>query len=361
MLRPTAIWLWDDSAGSYVNLTSNIATNTDFNFIADANDKIYVGSNRRSIGLYCDLTTNGSYTSLTYTYTTNGDTWGNLNLIDSYSFSASKYFRWVLPDSWIKFNFTSTNPHSATPPDTVERYWVRIACSAVTTTAVINKLRLIPFAEYCTPTDVSRFCSFKKDFDNSTNPSDLTVEDRIREAEDIIDYRTRKSFRFNVVTNEVGQPTFVDFNRYGFYLRYKDFIKVYSLRLWNGATWDTMTEGRTQDFWVDHNLGMIYFARMYLLPSVYGMVGRYSAYNFGEFKGSVSVDYAWGKDPEQDRQFYIFKKLAIDMASVDIVRHHDYSSMIVSGSDKVSLESKIANLEQNIEMRLDELTGVFMI
>ena len=356
MIRPV-VWLYNNSTGIFTNLTSNIATNTSFNFIANSNEVIYVGCDRRGVGLYADLSTNGSYTGLSYTYMTNGGTWDNLNLIDSYSFDASKYLRWVLPDNWIKYNFLATS----NPPDTVERYWIKISCAGVTIAAVISKLRIIPFAEYCTSTEVSKFLSFKKDFDNSTNPSDLTVESRIREAEDIIDYRTRKSFRFNVVTDEKTQPTYVDFNRYGMYLRYKDFIKIYSLKLWNGASWDLMIEGRTNDFWVDYNLGMIYFARMYLIPSIYGMIGRYSAYNFGEFKGSVSVDYAWGKDPETDKQFYIFKKLAIDMASIDIIRHHDYSSFIVSGSDKISLEGKIANLEQNIESRLDELTGVYMI
>jgi len=357
MLRPSAVWSFDSSTNLYTDLTNNIATNTNFNFISSPTQTFYIGVDRRSVGLYCDLITAGSYIGLSYTYTTNGNTWGSIQLIDSYNFDSSKYLRWVLPDNWIKYNFLS----ASSPPDTVERYWIKVSCTAVTTTAVISKLRIIPFAEYCTPTDVSRFCGFKKDFDNSTNPSDLTVENRIREAEDIIDYRTRKSFRFNVVTSEQTQPTYVDFNRYGFYLRYKDFLKVYSVKLWNGATWSTMTEGRTNDFWVDYNLGMIYFCRMYLIPSVYGMVGRYSAYNFGEFKGSISVDYAHGKDPETDRQFYIFKKLAIDMTAIDIIRHHDYSSMIVSGSDKVSLEAKIMNLEQNIETRMDELQALVMV
>lgn len=358
MYRPDAVWLWDDSATGFVDLTNNVKTNSSITMLTDPSDRLYIGSSRRSVGFYCDLSTNGSYTGLSFDFIKPSNTWSKLSLIDSYSFNESKYLRWVMPEGWLKFNFTATSPHAGTPPDTYERYWFRISCSAVTTAAVISKLRVLPYATYTIPTEVSRFLQLKNDFGNLTNPSDLTVENYIRRAEDRIDYRTKKSWRFNVVTNENASPNLVDFNRFGFFLRHKNFFKVYSVKLWNGSDWDTLVEGRGSDYFVNYDLGMIYMTRMFLLPAIYGMMGRYTQLTFGEYKNAIKVDYAYGRDPESDTEFHIVDDIATRLAAIDVLRHHDYSSLVVSGTDKVPLESKIRLLEENSEMRLEELSSV---
>lgn len=356
MLRPGAVWLWDNSASAYVDLSSSISTNSSITFLEDANDVIYIGTDRRGQGLYIDIGTAGSYSSLVYSYITNGDTWKVLSLVDSYSFNTSKYLRWIVPDNWIKFNAREDNPHSATPPDTIERYWIRITASTVTTAAVISKLRVIPFVEYCTPTDVARFLQFKKDFDNSTNPTDLVVEKRIRAAEDRIDYITFKSFRFNAVPEE-----FLQYSRYGIYPRHKDLMKVYGLSIWDGSGWDTLSEGRTSDYWVDYNRGLIYITRQFTLPATYGMVGRYFAWSYGEYAYSIKLDYAYGRDSETHPEFHNVEELAIKIAAIDILRHHDYSNFVVSNVDAVRLESKISILENEISNELEEMKGVFLV
>lgn len=355
MLRPTAIWKFNGT--SYTDLTDNVKTNSSFDFIAASTDYIYIGLDRRYVGIFLDLLTNGNYSGLNYGCIVSGEIWGKLNLIDTYAFDTSKYCRWVLPEDWIKFNFTSTIPHSAIPPDTMERYWIRISCSTVTTKAVISKIKCIPFATYTNPTKVSELLQLKKDFDNSTKPTDLTVEEMVRRAEDYIDYRTRKSWRFNAVTEETD-PQLVDYNRYGFYLRHRNFMKVYSVQLWNGNSWQTLTEGRNNDYFMNYDLGMCYLTRLFLLPAAYGMTGRYFHYGFGEFKNSVKVDYIYGRNLETDREFYIVEDIATKIVAKDILKHHDYSSLVVSGTDKVSLESKVRLLEEEVEMRLDSLTAI---
>jgi hypothetical protein len=357
MKRHTAVWKFNSNTNAYTDLTSNVNTNTAFNFISDAADTIYFGLEARMLGLIATLTTNGSYTSLVFKYKA-GSGWKSLQLIDSYAFDKSKYLRWVLPDDAIKFNFTELDPYSATPPDNVERYWISVSCSAVTTAAVISKLRAIPYVMYSTPAKVAEFMQLKKSFDNDTFPTDLTVEDYIRRAEDRIDYLTKKSWRFNIVSTENSEPQLTDYNRYGVFLRHRNFLEVYSVSIWNGGAWDKLTEGRNNDYFVNYNLGMIYFTRLFLLPAAYGMTGRYFHWGFGEYKHSCQVEYSYGRDWEVDTEKGAVELIATMMAAKSVYLSHDYSSYIVSGSDKVPLESKIRTLDVDIERGIEELTGI---
>jgi hypothetical protein len=292
-----------------------------------------------------------------YEYKTDSG-WKTASLIDSYTFNASKYLRWVLPNDCIKFNITSTDPYVATPPDNVERYWLRISCSAVTTTAVISKIRAIPYSLYTTPDKVAQFMQIRKIFDNDTNPTELTVEDFIKRAESRIDYLTKKSWKFNIVKDEELSPELTDYNRYGVFLRHRNFTKVYSVSIWTGSEWQALTEGRANDYFINYDLGLIYFTRLFLLPAAYGMTGRYFHWGFGEFKFSCKVEYAYGRDWETNDEAGIIEILATKMVAKDLWLNHDYSNLIVSGTDKVPLESKIRQLDLDIEKQLEELQGI---
>ena len=356
MDRPSAIWKYSvtEEVGSYTNLTN---TGADFNFISAVTDVFYVGFDRRYVGLFCNLTTNGSYSGMTFKHLANDSVWTSLQLIDSYAFSESKYLRWRLPTDCVKTQFTSTFPYSATPPDNRERYWIQISASAVTTMAVISELKILPYVTYATPTGVSNFLQIKKDFDYNTRPTDLAVEDLIRNAEARIDYRTRKSWRFNAVVEDT-QPNIVDYNRYGIYPRYKNLAKVYSVSMWNGSAWDTLTEGRNNDYFVNYDLGIIYFTRLFLLPAAYGMTGRYFLFGFGEYKNSVKLDYAYGRDPEIDPEFYIVRDIAIKLTAKDIIKNYDYTGLTVGGTDNIPLSEKARLMEDEAEARLDELVSI---
>jgi hypothetical protein len=358
-LRFDNVWQYNaaTTATPYLDYTNNSYTNTDFNFLSSSANYYYFGLSSRFTGMFVDLTTAGSYSGLSYQYY-DGDVWQPLALIDSYAWDSSKYVRWVLPKSnWVKYNFNQDSVQPSGYPDTTERYWVRLSASGVVTTAVINKIRAIPYVFYSTPTKVSQLLSLKKDFDYSTTPSDLSVEDMIKRAEDRIDYRTRKSWKFNAITEDTS-PTLVDYNRYGFFLRHRNFRKVYSVSLWNGGSWAQLTEGRNNDYFINYDLGMVYLTRLFLLPAAYGMTGRYFHWGFGEYKNSIKVDYVYGRDPEVYTEFYIVEDIATKMAACDVLRHHDYSGLIVSGTDKVPLESKIRLMEEQIEGMIDTLTGV---
>lgn len=361
MNRPSIIIRWDESASQYEDLTEHIDLNTSFEFLSDSDDIIYIGYQYRFLGLYLDLSISGGYSNISYTYLSNGDTWKRLQLKDSYSFSESKYVRWAIPHTdWVRTQFTDEFPHSATPISDTEYYWVKITVGSISSPATIEKLRVFPYASYTTPEKVANFLQTKKTFDYSTVPTDLAVEDLIRRSEDYITYRTRKSWRAEAVTEET-QQMLVDHNRYGFYLRYRNFIKVYSVALWNGNSWQTLTEGRNNDYFVNYDLGMIYITRLFLLPAVYGMAGRYMLWGYGEYKNSIKVDYLYGRNPETDIEFYIAEDVATKLAARDILQHGDFSTLIVSGSDKVPYSEKIRLLTEDVEIKLDSLTGAILV
>lgn len=359
MKRLTALWKFNTD--EYTDYTVNTFSNTNIDFLSTATDSYYFGLDRRFIGLYINLATGGSYTGLTYEYY-DGETWSKLALIDSYAWGTSKYVRWVMPANWALVEFNSETPNVCGTghdvPDSTERYWIRVTATAVTTKAVVSLIRAIPYADYTSATMVSEYLQLRKPFDFTTVPTINTVEDMIKRAEDRIDYRTKKSWRFNVVSDEELEPQLIDYNRYGLYPRHRNLLKVYSLMMWDGGQWIGMTEGRSSDFFVNYNLGMVYFTRMFLLPAAYGMTGRYFHWGFGEFKNSIKIEYAYGRNSETDAEMSIVEDIATKLVAKDLLKHHDYSSIIVSGTDKVSLESKVRTLEDECEQRLDELTGI---
>ena len=361
MNRFDAIWKYDPTTmplATYTDYSDYSSTNTPMPFIAKATDVYYLGFSRRIIGLMADLSTNGAYTGVTYQYLSSSTTWKNLQAIDAYDFSLSKYQRWNLPPDWARIGFNNIFPQTIAPPDGTERFWIKISVTGVTTQAVISLLRAIPFAQYTTPDLLYQFLGYKKPFDLTTRPSLTAVEEMIRRAEDRIDYRTRKSWRFNAIPNEQTNPTYVDFSRSGMFLRHRNFYRIYSVQVWNGGSWNTLTEGRTNDYQVDYDLGVIYFTHAYMLPAMFGIQGGSTQYDKGEYKNAVQVDYVYGRDPEVDREFFAVEDLATKMVAIQLMRHLDYTVNVVNGVDNVPLPEKIRNLEEEIEMNLDELTGV---
>ncbi len=358
MIRPDIVLLWDSSANDYVDLSSHIADNTSFNFLSDVDDEIYIGCSRRFIGFIVDLSQAGNYAGLSYKYATGDEEFKNLQLLDSYSFSESKYCRWNLPSDCAHIQFTTSFPNTvSTSPSDTEYYWIKLTASTVTSTAIIEKIRLIPFATYTTPLKVGEFLQVKENYSYSTIPTDLRVEDIIRRQEDYINYRTKKSWRFQAVTEDTD-PSYVDFNRGGIYLRHRNFWRVYSVRLWNGSSWETLEEGRNKDYHINYDLGMIIISRMFSIPAVYGMLGRYNMWGEGAFKNSIQVDYVWGRNLEVDPEFYMVEDIATKLVAKDLLQHSDYTQLIVSGSDKVPLDVKIRELSEDIEIKIDSLTGI---
>jgi len=236
-------------------------------------------------------------------------------------------------------------------------YWIRVTAASVATAPTIKRIQMRPYAAYCTTKDIYELLQLKNilsgtDFTSSTVPSQANVEQYIMEAQSYIDMYTRKSWRPNYVANEYQQ-----FNLNGFKLDKPDAYKILSLRIWDGNSWDTKTQGRTNDYFLVPDTGMVQFSRYFLLPA------RFTSYNAavwkwggGEFTMPVKVSYLAGRDIGTDvRQGGIASDLAKKKAAIDVVRSSDFGGTVVGGMDRISLEQRIASWSTEIEETLDSL------
>lgn len=351
----TAVWTYSAASGTYTDRTIAAQKTTDAAFTAfsAAGDYLYLGSDRRFdlAGFY--LGTVGSTGALTYEYARVSD-WEEFVPTFEYDFTVNGAFGAEQLTGWTALAFSNTSPHSATPPDTTARYWVRISAASVTTAPTISYIEMRPYTAYCTPTQVANLLQLKNDFTELTIPTLATVEDAIHAAESHIDFRTKKSWRLNYVENEEH-----DFNISGNKLVHRYPRAITKMEVWNGSEYQTLTEGRTHDYFLVPNLGMVEFARYFMLPA------RFVGYNaplwrwgWGEFTFGVRISYFHGSDIASNPYegaaiFDICRK----MVAMDLVNTYDFSVLTVSGMDKVPLANKITNWQVEIDEKLDTLRG----
>tara|TARA_R100000322_G_scaffold47127_1_gene29357 strand:- start:1329 stop:1997 length:669 start_codon:yes stop_codon:yes gene_type:complete len=214
-----------------------------------------------------------------------------------------------------------------------------------------------PHAAYCTTKDVYELMQLKNvlsgtDFTSSTVPAKSTVEQYIYEAQSYIDMQSRKSWRPNIVINEYQQ-----FNLNGFHLDKADAYKILDLQIWNGANWDSKRQGRTKDYFLVPDTGMVQFSRYFLLPA------RFTSYNApvwrwggGEFTMPVKVTYLYGRDIQTDiRQGGMVTDMTKKLAATEIARSSDYGGLVVSGMDRYDISNRIQSWQSEIEANLDSM------
>jgi len=350
----TAVWVWDNSAGAYINntLEAHSKNGTAFSIFADANDYIYLGSQGKFDFAGFSLATVGVIgTPVQWDYW-NGSAWTQLIQENNYTFALSGAEEFRHLEDWAAYAFSNSAPHSATPPDTQQRYWVRGTVASVTTAPTINQIYARQRAAYASPTDVSNLLAIPNDFSATTRPTRDTVEDYIWAAQDYIDKETRKSWRMHFKEDEEH-----DFLRSGFRLVESYPQEIAQLEIWTGSQYDTKTEGRTADYFLVKDTGMVHYARFFILPArIQAYSGSAWGYGWGEFTYPVRVSYFHGGDihghgPEGGIVWDITRKLA----AIDVYTNHDYSILTVAGSDRVSLDRKIDGWKMEIEERLTRL------
>ena len=235
-------------------------------------------------------------------------------------------------------------------------YWVRVSTASVTAAPTIKRVQMRPYSAYCTTKDVYELLQLKNvlsgtDFTTSTVPSKSTVEQFILEAQAHIDMSTRKSWRPVYVGNEY-QP----FNLNGFKLDKADPYKVLQLKIWNGANWETKSQGRTSDYFLIPDTGMVQFSRYFLLPARFTSYNAINTWGGGEFTMPVKVTYLSGRDINTDsRQGGIITDITKKMAAIDITRSSDFGGAVVSGMDRIDLGTRVSAWEEEIADKLDGL------
>ena len=364
----TKIFNWDGvgtSSGDYTDVTLEAQSpgGTSFTLFNSSAHYLYLGHSQKFDMAIFDVDTAGSLGALTWQYRKSDDTWVEFipasarfavdpddNEGTQYAFDkdGAEIFPSNLLEDWATLTINSAN-----------LYWVRVTAASVTTAPTIKRIQCRPFAIYTTSKSVYELLQLKNvlsgtDFTTSTVPSKATVEAFINESQAYIDMNTRKSWRPNLVFDEHHQ-----FNLNGFKLDMSDVQRVLQLKIWNGANWDTKTQGRTNDYFLVPQTGMVQFSRYFLLPA------RFTSYNApvwrwggGEFTMPVKVTYVSGRDINTDMtQGGIVQDIAKKMAAMDVMRNADFGNTIVSGMDRVSMESRIQGWQQEIEDRLDFLTA----
>ncbi len=241
------------------------------------------------------------------------------------------------------------------------KYWIRATAASVSSAPSVRSIRKRALAAYCSTQDVFNLLQLKNvtttdgsgtDFTTSTTPTKATVEQYIEAAQSQIEYTSRKAWRPSYIHEE-----YHTFNLNGFKLDRPRGFKIFDLKIWNGANWDSKTQGRKNDYFFVPDTNMIQFSRYFLLPA------RFTSYNApvwrwggGEFTMPVKISYLHGSDIATDvREGGIVFDMARKLAAIEVLRDSDFGNLAVSGMDRVSMGEKISGWTQEVEDKLDSL------
>ena len=354
----TKVFTYNGSAYTDVTLEAQSPAGTSFSILGGTNHYLYLGHDSKFDMAIFDVATAGSLGALTWEFS-NGSNFtefvpasaryetdpdDNEGGVFDFSRDGAEIFPPNILSDWATLTVNSSNI-----------YWIRVSTASVTTSPTVKRLQMRAYAAYCTTKDVYELLQLKNvlggtDFTSSTVPSKSTVEQYIVEAQSHIDMSTRKSWRPVYVQNEFQQ-----FNLNGFKLDKADPYRVFQLKIWNGANWDTKTQGRINDYFLVPDTGMVQFSRYFLLPA------RFTSYNApvwrwggGEFTMPVKVTYLAGRDINTDsRQGGTITDITKKMVAIDITRSADFGGAVVSGMDRVDLGTRAAAWEEEIADKLD--------
>jgi len=200
-----------------------------------------------------------------------------------------------------------------------------------------------PATTYCTVDDVELFLQIT-DRTSSTSPSKQDIEKMILWAENKIDRITHNSWKLNTVYNEYyDYKDFIEIRRIR-YLTYPDYRgkiplrhqhirKMLSMNVWDGSSYvdfvTQYTEGRGNDYWIDYELGIVYF---------------WSRYPF-RIRNAMYVSYQWGEYevPEDIRE------ACIKIVARQLMTSDDYSVLLPEGSSNISQQIKTDIWKEDID------------
>ena len=347
----SGVWRFTGSAYEDNTLAAQRSSGAASPSLSDTNDFLYLGSESRFDLAAFTLDINGTIGTPKWEYY-NGSAWKEFVPVHEYDFTTSGAEEFGRLADWAAVAFSNSAPHSATPPDTTSRFWVRVSSpTSVTTAPTISQIHMRPYAAYCRAEDVANLLQVAS-FDDTNDPTRQTVEDSIAAAQSYIDYYTQKSWRVNYQKDE-----FHEFNTAGFTLARKDAFKMISVDVWNGGEFETRTEGRDSDYFLVPDRNIIYWARYFILPARFASAAsRLAWWGYGEFVLPVKVSYLYGRNIYTDeREGRLAFDIARKLAAIDIFTSHDYSVLVASGSDKVSMETKIREWKEDTDNNLESL------
>ena len=354
------VFTYNGSSYTDVTLDAQTISRTAFSALSGTSHFLYLGHVERFDMVTFDVDIAGSLGALKWDYTDSDGNWTEfvpasgryaLDPDDDeggqYDFSkdGSEMFPQNIINDWQTVTVNSAN-----------LYWIRVSSpTSVATAPTIKRIQNRPFNTYCTTQDVFNLLQLNNvtgttDFTTSTIPTKASVELYIHEAQSYIDMATRKSWRPAYVRDE-----YHEFNLNGFKLDKPDAYKVLDLKIWSGASWDSKTQGRKNDYFLVPETGMVQFSRYFLLPA------RFTSYNApvwrwggGEFTMPIKVTYLAGRDINTDyRQGGMVQDAAKKLAAMDVMRTADFGNIVVSGMDRIQMSERMQQWQMETEDRLD--------
>ena len=354
-----------DTVYDYVNvgtvyndrtLEAQSVQGTAFSALGTTDDFLYLGSDDRFDMAIFDLKTVGSLGVLTWEFY-NGSAWTQFH-------PASDQFA-IDPDGGdfgLSYKFDKDGVEifppvrlpgwSTTAVNSTTKYWVRVSSqTSVTTAPTLYRIQMRAVAAYCTSQDVYQFLQLSTvdggtDFTSSTTPTKIQVEDRIMAAQSKIEYLSRKSFRPIVVFNEGHH-----FNLQGFMLDKPDPYKMLKHEVWDGSEWQARTEGRDSDYFLVPEIGMVYYARYFILPARFQNYNSpIWAYGGGEFSFSIRVSYLAGRNIHTDAEGPAAFDAAVKWVASDLISNFDFGTFLISGGNaNLSGPEKVQQWKQEAE------------
>lgn len=201
---------------------------------------------------------------------------------------------------------------------------------------------------YCTAEDVRRTLQFRDKLTESTNPTKTEVEEMILEAESEIDLLTNASWKTTTVTEQFYNIPNLKYYNFStgipVYLKFRNIKELSSsdgdkLEVWNGSDYEdfllTKTQGRSNDYWVDSRLGILYLKIW--KPYFIDRAIRFT-YRYGE--SSVPKD---------------IRKATALLVSMEIIRNDDNSSIMDENGDVTRLSH--SNRLDRMQEQFDRIVG----
>lgn len=191
------------------------------------------------------------------------------------------------------------------------------------------------------------------DFDTDTTPTSSEVDAFIMRAEDYIETETRKAWRAVSVSDEYHDYWGV--TRVPLYTRYNamrwgtSYVKAahrpiqsltsgtHSIEVWDGSEWKDLvldangyTEGRGDDYYLDYEMGVIYFEDVH--PTVGSNTVRLT-YDYGYSEVGLEIEDA-----------------ATKLAAIEVVLAQDKTVLIAEGGGYAPLPiQKIGEWKERVE------------
>ena len=346
--RRFSVWIWDNSESEFID-RSKAAMSTKYStfpVFEDVGDYLYIGlENKFDMAVF--ILQSGSATDIEWEYY-DGDSWDFFQPGLDYDFNESGAERFDRLNNWRQFLIEDYSP-----PNLYLNYWIRAKKTTSTDSSpMVDRIILRGYTEYATSKDVSDILQIGNVFTSETTPSISTVEDYIHNAQSHIDFLTRKSWRINFVEFEDHQ-----YIRSGFQLVKKYPIELLSLEIWNGADYERKNIGRNQEFFLVPETGMVYFSRFFILPAriqAYG--GSLWGWGYGEFTNPVRVRYIYGSDIyTSEREGGLVNDICKKIAAIDVLRNHDYTILVPSGTEHVTYDRKIDQWQVDVDSKLELL------